>query len=46
MIVLIFTVIALISPTIYGPLPIADHEYPLMHYTKLISRNASQLYVH
>jgi len=37
MIVLIFTVVALISPPVYGSLSIAEHEYPLIHYTKLIS---------
>ena len=37
MIDLIFTVIAVISPTVHASLPVTDHEYPLMHYTKLIS---------
>jgi hypothetical protein len=37
MIVLIFTVVALISPTVHGSQQITDHEYPLVHYTKLIS---------
>ena len=37
MIVLIFSVIAVISPTVHGSLTITDHEYPLMHFTKLIS---------
>ena len=34
---LLFTVVAVISPTVYGSLTITDHEYPLMHFTKLIS---------
>jgi len=37
MIIFIFIAATLISPTVYGSLPITDHEYPLMHYTKLIS---------
>jgi hypothetical protein len=37
MIVLIFTVIAVISPTVHGSLMITDSDYPLMCYTKLIS---------
>ena len=37
MIDLIFTVVAVISPTVYGSLTITDDEYPLMHFTKLIS---------
>jgi hypothetical protein len=37
MIVLVFIVVTVISPIVYGPLPISEHEYPLMHYTKLIS---------
>jgi hypothetical protein len=37
MIDLILTVIAVISPTVHGSLIITDHDYPLMHYTKLIS---------
>jgi len=36
MTVLIFIVIAVISPTVHGSLQITDHEYPLMLYTKLI----------
>ena len=37
MIILIFLVAVVISPTVHGSLPITDHEYPLMYYTKLIS---------
>jgi hypothetical protein len=37
MILVIFTVITRMSCTVHGPLPIADDEYPLMHYAKLIS---------
>jgi len=37
MIDLTFTLIAVISPTVYGSLTITAHDYPLMHYTKLIS---------
>jgi hypothetical protein len=37
MIHLIFTVVAVISPTVHGSLTITDHEYPVMYYTKLIS---------
>ena len=37
MINLIFTVIAVISHSVHGSLQITDHEFPLMHYTKLIS---------
>jgi len=37
MIVLIFTVLSLISSSVHGSLQITDQEYPLMHYTKLIS---------
>jgi predicted alpha/beta-fold hydrolase len=33
----IFTVVALLLTTVHGSLPITDYEYPLMHYTKLIS---------
>ena len=36
-IMIIFIVVTIISPTVYGSLPITDHDYPLMHYTKLIS---------
>jgi len=34
---LIFTVIVVISPTVHGSLKITGRNYPLMHYTKLIS---------
>jgi len=34
---LIFTVIAVNSPSVHGSLQITDHEFPLMHCTKLIS---------
>ena len=37
MIVLIFAVIALISPAVHGSLTITDQDYPLMYQTKLIS---------
>ena len=37
MIVLIFTVVVVISATVNGSLKITEHQYPLMHYTKLIS---------
>jgi len=37
MIVLMFTFIAVISPSVHGSLQITNHEFPLMHYTKLIS---------
>jgi nicotinamide mononucleotide adenylyltransferase len=37
MTLLIFTVIAAISSSVHGSLPITDHERTLMHYTKLIS---------
>ena len=37
MFVFIFTAVTLISPTVHGFLPVTVHEYPLMHYTKLIS---------
>jgi len=37
MIDLIFTVIAVISPSVHCSLAITDHEFPLMYYTKLIS---------
>jgi hypothetical protein len=37
MIDFIFTVFALISPTVHGSLKIIDRKYPLMLYTKLIS---------
>jgi len=37
MIVLIFTVVAVISSIVHGSLTITDHEYPLMLYTKHIS---------
>jgi hypothetical protein len=37
MIVLIFIVVTVISCPVHGSLQITDLEYPLMHYTKLIS---------
>jgi hypothetical protein len=37
MIILIFTVVAVISSTVQGSLPITEHEYTLMHFTKHIS---------
>ena len=37
MILFIFTVVTVISPTVYGSLQITDQEYPLMHFTKLVS---------
>jgi hypothetical protein len=37
MIAPIFTAVAVISPTVHGSLKITEHEYPLMHYTKLVS---------
>jgi hypothetical protein len=37
MVILIFTVVAVISQTVHGPLPTTKQEYPLMHYTKLVS---------
>jgi hypothetical protein len=37
MIVSILAVFGIISPTDLESLTITDHEYPLMHYTKLIS---------
>ena len=37
MIVFIFIVVTVISTNVHGSLPITDHEYPLMYYTKLIS---------
>ena len=37
MIFLIFTFISAISPSVHRSLTITDHEYPLMHYTKLTS---------
>ena len=37
MIFLIFIVVTLILPTVHGSLTNIHHEYPLMHYTKLIS---------
>jgi len=37
MIFLIFIVVTLILPTVHSSLQITDHEFPLMHYTKLIS---------
>ena len=37
MIVLLFIVFAVISPSVHGSLQITDHEFPLMHYTELIS---------
>jgi hypothetical protein len=35
--VIIFTVVTLISFPVHGSLQTTDVEYPLMHYTKLIS---------
>jgi hypothetical protein len=37
MILFILTFLTVISPTVHGSLTITSHEYPLMHYTKLIS---------
>ena len=37
MIILIFTVVAVISATVDGSLKIMEHQYPLLHYTKLKS---------
>ena len=37
MIVIIFTVVAVISSPVHGSLTITNHEYPLMHYTKHLS---------
>jgi len=37
MIVLIVIVVTVISCPVHGSLPTTEHEYPLMHYTKLIS---------
>jgi hypothetical protein len=37
MILEILFVVIVISCPVHGSLPITDHEYPLMHYTKLIS---------
>ena len=37
MIDFIFTFIVVISNSVHGSLQITDHEFPLMHYTKLIS---------
>ena len=37
MILLIFTVVTVISSPVHGSLSTTDHEYPLMHFTKLIS---------
>jgi hypothetical protein len=37
MVDLIFTHIAVISPTVQGTLAITDLDFPVMHYTKLIS---------
>ena len=37
MIILIFTVITVISPTVLGSLKITAHDYSVMHCTKLIS---------
>ena len=37
LIVPIFTFLVLISSTVHGSLPLTAHEYPLMHFTKLIS---------
>ena len=36
MILLIFTVVAVFSPTVHWSLTFTDHEHPLMQYTKLI----------
>jgi hypothetical protein len=36
-IVLIFNVVAIISPAVQVSLQITEYEYALMHYTKLIS---------
>ena len=38
MIVLIFIVVTVISCPVHGSMQINDYEYPLMHYTKLISQ--------
>ena len=32
-----FVAVTLISCTVHGSLPTTDHEYPMMHFTKLIS---------
>jgi len=37
MILLIFPVVAVFSPTLHWSLTFTDHEYPLIQYTKLIS---------
>jgi hypothetical protein len=37
MIFLITVFVTVISPTVYGSLIFTDPEYPLMHYTTLIS---------
>jgi len=37
MIFLIFIIVTVISCPVHGSLPTTEHEYPLMHYTKLIS---------
>ena len=37
MILGILVVVTVISCEVYRSLPTADHEHPLMHYTKLIS---------
>jgi hypothetical protein len=34
---LIFIAVTAISCTVHGSMPITDYEYPLIHYTKLIS---------
>jgi len=37
MIVLIFIAVTIITLSVHGSLQITNHEYPLMHHTKLIS---------
>jgi len=37
MICLISTAVTVISPTVHRSLPVTEHRYPLMHYTKQIS---------
>jgi hypothetical protein len=37
MLILVLAVITILPSTIRGTLQITDHEYPLMHYTKLKS---------
>jgi len=46
MIILIFLVVAVISLRVHGSLKITDHEYTLMHYTKLISEEHFTAGVH